>query len=192
MNENDPFALLAHTLWVRDVSTTRLPEQRLVELEFLVQDLPLRTLTALVLPEGNPLVLDLSESLARDLRKALESCVASRNGAPPHRHDVMPQPFDTLITPTPASGYGPEGTLLGYEIRRFDVCGSTIEGCLDENGDRFVRFEVFVRDLPEGRPLALLLPEGSPLTLQLSETLASEMWKGLIDTEWWGVAADLC
>ena len=84
-------------LWVRDVSIARHVDEHskpFVEFEVFVQDLPISTLTALVLPKGNPLVLHLSEFLARDLRKGLERRdapgthalpshdVASRTGAP--------------------------------------------------------------------------------------------------------------
>ena len=74
----------------------------------------------------------------------------------------------------------------------FDVRGATIEVCVDQNGDQFIQFEVFVRHLPTDAPIALVLPEGNPLVLHLSEPLAREWWKGLVDTEWWGESAEQC
>ena len=181
-------------LWVRDVSIARHVDehsQPFVEFEVFVQDLPMRTLTALVLPKGNPLVLHLSESLARDLRKGLERRDAPGTHALP-LHDVAPRPGAPLITPIPASGHGTFGDLLGFQLSVFDVRGATIEGYVDQDGERYVQFEVLIRDLPTDTPLALVLPEGNPLVLHLSEALARAWWKGLVDTVWWGESAELC
>ena len=194
MAEDDRLALLA-PFWVRDVSIARYVDehdQQFVGFEVIVQNLPMRTLTALVLPEGNPLVLQLSESLARDLRKGLEWRDAPRTHVPSPVHDAVSRTRGSSLTPVPASGYGSDGELLGFQVRVFEVRGVTIEGCIDQNGERFVQFEVLMGDLPTDTSLALLLPEGNPLVLHLSETLAREWWKGLVDTEWWGESAELC
>ena len=194
MAEVDRLALLA-PLWVRDVGIARYVDEhdlQFVELEVFVQDLPMRTLTAIVLPEGNPLVMQLSESLARDLRKGLEWRDGPRTHAPSFMRDEVSLTRGPLATPVPASGYGSGGELLGFQLRVLNVRGATIEGCVDKNGERYVQFEFFVTDLPSNTPLALLLPAGNPLTLHLSEALARELWKSLVDTEWWGEAAELC
>ena len=194
MTEDDRLALLA-PLWVRDVSIARYVDQhdqQFVRMEVFVQDLPMRTQTAIVLPEGNPLVLQLSESLARDFRKGLERQVAPRTDVPSPLHDQLSRAREPSLTQVPASGYGADGNLLGFEVRILDVRGATIEGCFDQDGGRFIQFEVHIRDLLTDTPIALLLPEGNPLVLHLSEALAREWWKRLVDTEWWGESAELC
>ena len=194
MAEDDRLALLA-PLWVHYVSIARYVDQhdqQFVQMEVFLQDLPMHTLTAIVLPEGNPLVLQLSEPLARDFQKGLERRVAPRADAPSPLHDPLSRTRDPSLTQVPASGYGADRDLLGFEVRMLDVRGATIEGCVDQDGGRFIQFEVLLRDLPTDTPIALLLPEGNPLVLHLSEALAREWWKGLVDTEWWGESAELC
>lgn len=194
MAEEDRVALVA-PLWVGDVRIARFVdehEQRFVELEVFVQDLPMRTLTAVVLPEGNPLVLQLSESLARDVRKGLERSDAPETQTPSPVDDAVSRTREPSVTPVPASGYGSAGELLGFQGCFLDIRGATIEGYIDQNGERFLQFEALVRDLPTKASVALLLPEGNPLILHLAESLDREWWNVLVDTEWWGEPAELC
>lgn len=183
VEDEGPFALEAWALDVLDFGLRRCVDElgeRFITVEAVVGDLPGGGRAALVLPTGNPLVLHLSESVARDLRIGLEA----QDTAP--AQDAIMNNRKTWVKPVPASRPGvPNSRLLGFEVRALEVGGATLAGYADEHGRRFVEAEVFVRDLPTEVPLAFVLPEGNPLAFHIPESLARQLQKHMEDIEWW-------
>lgn len=191
MAEDRLFALRARALEVCGFTLSPLVDEHghgILALELVMQDLPTGGMAALVLPAGNPLTMHLSESLARDLRQRLEQ------SDPPRAHTANDGVASERTSPIPVSAVCAEGddSLLGFHVRVLCIRSLTMEACVDQNAERFIQFEVLVRDLPTDTQLALLLPEGNPVVMHLSESLARDLWKALVDTEWWAEPAELC